>query len=142
MQQRNEMTQAAFSDFQRLKTIHRRFIEGIQRHAQEQSPVSSLTAEGETLSASYLELEFRAVRRAVAVNDRLVANEYAFVGSIGDQERLLLCLYLTPDGGLYLNSSLDNSNRLCDFNNEYVVNNILSELQATALSSSFFAPLG
>lgn len=142
MQQRNETIQAAFSDFQRLKTIHQRFVEEIQRHAQEQSPESSLTAEIEILSASYLGLEFRAVRRSVAANHRLVANEYAFVGSIGSQEQLLLCLYLTPNGGLYLNSSLDDSTRICDFNNQYVVNNILAKLQVTALSSPFFASRG
>ena len=134
MQQRNETVAAAFSDFQRLKTIHQAFIEEIKKQDQSQSQVSSLKVVDGTLCVSYLELEFRAARRSVAAEFRLVANEYAFVGSIGGQEHVLLCLYLTPDGNLYLNSSLDVASRLCDYNNQYVVSNILAYSTETGRS--------
>ena len=102
--------------------------------------MSSLKVLDGALCVSYLELEFRAARRSVAADSRLVANEYAFVGSIDGQEHVLLYLYLTPDGNLYFNSSLKVDSRLCDYNNQYVVKNILAKIEVTALSSRFFAP--
>lgn len=133
MQQSNLTINTALSDFQRLKKIHESFIEEIKNQDGNQQTLSSLNIADGTLCLSFLELEFRAMRRTVAANFRLVANEYAFVGSIGSQEHILFYLYLTPDGSLYLNSSLDIENRLCDFNNEYVVNNILEKIQIYAL---------
>jgi hypothetical protein len=141
MQETNVTVITAFSDFQRLKTIHQAFIEEIQKQEQAQLPVASLKVVDGALCVSYLELEFRAARRSVAVDFRLIANEYAFVGSIGGQEHVLLCLYLTSDGSLYLNSSLEEENRLCDYNNQYVVRNILDKIRVAALSSRFFAPV-
>ncbi|MDT3734949.1 MAG: hypothetical protein ROZ00_01820 [Denitratisoma sp.] len=142
MQETNVTIATSFSDFQRLKAIHQAFVEEIQKQEQAQLAVASLKVVEGALCVSYLELEFRAVRRSVAVDFRLIANEYAFVGSIGDQEHVLLCLYLSPDGNLHLKSSLDDESRLCDYNNQYLVKNILTKIQLAALSSSFFAPHG
>jgi hypothetical protein len=140
MHQNNVNFEAVFSDYQQLKTIHQGFIDEIKRQEQAQQPMSSLKVVDGVLCVSYLELEFRAVRRSVAAESRLVANEYAFVGSIDGQEHALLYLYLTPDGNLYFNSSLEVDSRLCDYNNQYVVKNILAKIKVTALSSRFFEP--
>lgn len=102
--------------------------------------VVSLKAEGESLNFTYFGLEFRAIRRSIASNGYLVANEYAFFGKIDNKDQLLTCLYLEKFGTLYHTSSLEESNRLCDFNNDYVVKRICSKLQLAALMSPFFAP--
>lgn len=142
MQKNNLTIKTAFSDFQNLKNIHEAFIKEIRGQEEDRKTLSSLKVVNQILCVTFLELEFHAVRRTVASDFRLIANEYAFVGSIDSQEHVLFYLYLTPDGGLYLNSSLDSDSRLCDFNNMFVVSNILERIQIAALSSPFFVPHG
>jgi hypothetical protein len=139
MPQQEQLISAAFSDFQGLLDIHLRFIEEIGKCAKNQFSTSSLTIKDDGLSITYLDLNLSASRRTVAIDSQLVANEYAFEGiTFNNEKHTLLCLYLTPNGVLYLDSSL--TTRLCDYNNQYVVKNILSKIQLSALSSPFFSP--
>lgn len=139
MQQPNPLITAAFSDFQGLLDIHLRFIEEIEKHAEDQSSTSSLKVQDGNLLISYLDCKLSATRRTVAINSKLVANEYAFGGTTFDKDKcILLCIYLTSNGILFLDPSL--TNRLCDYDNQYVVKKILSEVQLAALSSCFFSP--
>lgn len=141
MSQKNEILETARSDFERLQVIHKVFVSQINRKDQPQSPVWSLKFVDGVLCVSFLDLEFRANRRSVAVDSRFVANEYAFTGAIGSKEHVLLCIYLVPDGGLYFSSKLDAATRICDCNNPYVINNIIIKLFDAAMSSPLFAPL-
>lgn len=139
MKKEEQLISAAFSDFQRLLDIHGRFLEEIGKYEKNQSSVSSLTVKDEVLLITYLDLNLSARRRTIAIDSQLVANEYAFEGTTFNNDKYtLLHLYLTPNGNLYLDSSL--TERLCDYNNQYVVNNILFKIQLNALSSPFFSP--
>lgn len=102
MSQKNEILETARSDFERLQVIHKVFVSQINRKDQPQSSVWSLKFVDGGLCVSFLDLEFRANRRSVAVDSRLVANEYAFTGAIGGKEHVLLCIYLVPDGAYIL----------------------------------------
>lgn len=102
MSQKNEILETARSDFERLQVIHKVFVSQINRRDQPQSSVWSLKFVDGVFCVSFLDLEFRANRRSVAVDSRFVANEYAFTGAIGGKEHVLLCIYLVPDGAYIL----------------------------------------
>lgn len=139
MQNNESLMSATFSTYQKLLTIHQRFIEEIERVADKQTPVSSLTHKDGVLHVAYLDSKFSAVRRTVAIDSQLIANEYAFIGTLfNNEEYTLLCLYLSPYGQLFLDPECTIS--FYDFNNKYIVNNILSKIQLNALSSPFFYP--
>ena len=142
MQQIDEAIASNQIDLIKLQTIHNLFVPEINKGYQPQSSVLSLKFVDGYISLKFLDQEFRATRRVVVLDSRFAANEYAFVGAIGDKEHVLLCLYLVPEGGLFLNSKLDPASHLCDYNNTYVVKKIMSKVHEAVMSSIFFAPLG
>ena len=142
MQGISEAIVSTRTDLERLQTIHKLFVFQINKGDQPQSPVWSLKFVEGDLRLKFLDHEFRAAPRSVVLDSRFAANEYAFVGSLGGKEHVLLGLDLLPDGGLFINSKLDAGSRICDYNNTYVVNKILSKIHEAAMSSPLFAPIG
>lgn len=142
MHQNDEAIATTQMDLEKLQIIHKLFVFEINKGYQPQSPVWYLKFVDDYISLKFLDQEFRATRRVVVLDSRFAANEYAFVGAIGDKEHVLLCLYLVPEGGLFLSSNLDPASHLCDYNNTYVVKKIMSKVHEAVMSSIFFAPLG
>ena len=129
---------AVVGDQRRLTERHSAFLAELAKHANRMPEYGAIQVVGSGLSANCYGVQLEVVCRSVAKDGRFTAIEYAFFGTLGTDRHLVYTLYLAPNGMLTSDSAL--SSKVCDFNNTYLAENVVSGLAAAFLKSPLVKP--
>lgn len=100
--------------------------------------IGKLTTSHSKVSCFCLNRTLTATYRHVVVENKLSAVEYNFVVIWKNEEVSVLCLYLQIGGIITYDAK--GSEKLCDFNNTYIKNHILSAVSLALLKSKVYVP--
>ena len=130
--------QAASVALTRLHKIDQRFRDHVKTVGTTVKDLGSLTAPDGEIAASCLEVQVHVARKPIAVDGSPALFEYVFGEMKEGALKPYLRLYLAPSGNLF--TDVQCQTRVCDFDNTYIVKNILLELAHALLHSEHFAP--
>lgn len=123
----------------RLKETHDSFLTNLASHGTSQKLSNNLTATNGVISTVVWGHTLSAVPRIVRDGESDFAVEYTFEHKAGDVVTPIWRFYIMESG--YLVSSLSSEGaRLCDFNNLYIAEQLLTPINTAVLASKLFAP--
>lgn len=128
----------ANSAINNLVSFHERFLAAIDAAEKASDNIGSLSILSNTICCSCLGHNVNATHRPIAVNGKLNVLEYDFSTNWKDQNVSILRIYLQVDG--VLTYDVEGNNKLCDYNNTYIQNQILVTVSWSLLKSVVFAP--
>ena len=129
----------ATSEINRLQGIHKMFIAELETAAKTDSQIGTLSVSMDIISCSCLGCNVTATYRPIVLDGKISALEYDFVTPWKKEELSILRIYLQPDG--IFTRDAKGTEKLCDFNNTYIKNLILSAVSESLLKSPVYAPI-
>jgi hypothetical protein len=123
----------------RLTNVHQSFLTHLGQGGGSTHFAGALSVADGVLSVDACGHSLMAVPRVVHHGGHDFAVEYTFAYMTKDVTTPIWRFYLT-ENGLLVSSLADDTSRLCDFNNQYVVERLLTEVSTAVLKSFLFAP--
>ena len=133
--QKAVIADAAIKDLERMNNM---FVGDLNTASKTTSNLGTLSVSATSISCVCHGQTVVAGHRPVAVDGHISALEYDFVIEWKKEELSTLRLYLQPNG--VITHDAQGTSKVCDFNNTYIKNHILSALSAALLASPIYAP--
>lgn len=128
----------AVAGIEQLKDFHSQFIGHIKTSTRTQNITGIFNFDDDEITAICLDTPLSIKHKYVVRNNMPAAIEYSFSANHEDESLIIFIMYLESNGILY--TDYETTTKLCDYNNTYVANNILTAVAKKLLTSAIFAP--
>lgn len=128
----------ARNSLERLENLNAGFLSHVRNYGGSPRFPKSLAESEGTLTTEAFGHELRATPRPVRTGPRDFAMEYTFHARLGSENIPVWTFYLLEQGELF--TAPRNGNKICDFNNRYLGEQLLIPLNLALLQSELFTP--
>lgn len=138
MNKNDERVLIAVSGIEQLEQMHESFMNFVHGLSTVKPTAGTVSVSNNNLVVNCLGIPLT-VKRKIVVKDGLPALvEYAFTYPKKDTDIVVFATYLGGSGVLFTDPN--GGNRLCDYNNTYLANNLLNAIAINLLDSEVFEP--
>jgi len=134
----NENLLHASAAINKLDAIHSKLVDFIRSLDNKDTELGFIDTTPDPISMVCLHKTMNITRRIIAIDDQPTSNEYAVYANDNENMILVSTFYLNASGVIF--STPDESDSLCDYNDELLADKLLEYTAHGLLKSQIFKP--